>query len=43
MEVMEYVTIASSFMVVGAVLECIVILIGYVIFSVFGMIEKGGN
>lgn len=40
----DYVTIASQFMIVGAVFECIVILIGYAIFSVFRMFnDEGGN
>ncbi len=41
MEVMDYVNIAFSFMVVGAVLGCIVILIGYVLRGVFRLMEGG--
>lgn len=40
---MDYVNLASSFMVVGAVMGCIVILIGYVIRSIFSMFMKGGT
>lgn len=43
MEVNDFVTIASQFMLVGAVFECICILIGYAIQSVFRMIEEGGK
>lgn len=43
MDLNDYVTIASQFIILGAVVECIVILIGYAIFSVFGMIEEGGK
>lgn len=41
MEVMDYVNIALSAMVVGAVLGCIVIMIGYVLLNVFRMMEGG--
>lgn len=39
--VYDYVTIASQFLIVGAVFECIVILIGHVIFSVLDQLEGG--
>lgn len=34
---------AVQFMVAGAVLECIVILIGYVIFSIFRFFQGGDS
>lgn len=37
--IQTYVYIASCFMVVGAVIECIVILIGYVVRNVFRMMK----
>ena len=42
MQVMDYLNIALSLMVVGAVVECIVILFGYVFFFIFRMFGKGG-
>lgn len=40
MLVNDYVRIASQFIIFGAVVECIVILIGYVIFSVFELFNE---
>ncbi len=41
--VYDYVRIASTMLAVGACLECIVIMTGYVVRSVFRMITKGGG
>lgn len=40
---MKLFSFALEFMIIGAVLECMVILVGYVIFNVFGMITRGGK
>ncbi len=39
----DYVTIAFYMLGAGAAVECIVILIGYVIRNVFRMLKKGGS
>ena len=39
----DYVTVASQFIVVGAVFECVCILIGHVISNVFRAFEGGGD
>lgn len=39
----DYVRIASTMLVAGACLECIVIITGYVVRNVFRMITKGGG
>lgn len=41
MDINNYVSIASQFMLVGAVCECIAIIVGHAIFSVID-IMKGG-
>ena len=38
---MDYVNFALDFMMLGAVFECIVILIGYVVFVTFKLFEGG--
>ncbi len=43
MDIFNYVTIASQFMIAGAAFECICILLGYVIFSVFKLLQGGEN
>lgn len=43
LSVYDYVRIASTMLVAGACMECIVIITGYVIRSVFRMITKGGG
>ena len=41
--VYTYVSIALTMMALGAALECIVIMTGYVVRNVFRMITKGGG
>lgn len=41
--VYDYVRIASTMLVFGACMECIVIMAGYVVRNVFRMITKGGG
>ncbi len=43
LSVYDYVRTASAMLVFGACMECIVIMTGYVIRSVFGIIKKGGE
>lgn len=38
-----YVNIAASMVALGACLDCIVIMAGYVVRSIFRMITKGGG
>lgn len=42
MTAVDYVNIASKALVIGAVLQCIVIMIGYVFYFVFRILKKGG-
>ena len=41
MDIFTYVSIASQFMIFGAVCECIAILTGYVVYTVFSIMEGG--
>ena len=41
MDIFTYVSIASQFMILGAVCECIAILTGYVVYTVFSIMEGG--
>lgn len=43
MSVDDFVTIASGSMAAGMVIQCIVILIGYAVFSVFKLFQGGNN
>lgn len=41
MDIFTYVSISSQFMIFGAVCECIAILTGYVVYTVFSIMEGG--